>query len=102
MPEIVLLDIGSVTAVCLGLEKEANIPQAFLNNAVEVISSHKDSAVSTLPDSLETACLAAREEEMSKSTASTVHVFEDEDTQPKGDELEREKTGRVSLENEDV
>lgn len=94
-----LLDIGSVTALCLGLEKEGNIPEAFLNNAVEVVSCHKDSAVSRLPDSLEAACLAARKEEMSKSTVSTVCVFQDEATQPKGDELEREKTGRVSLEN---
>ncbi|KFV50229.1 hypothetical protein N328_11995, partial [Gavia stellata] len=100
MPEIVLSGTGSVTALCLGLEKEANSPQAFLNN--EVVSSHKDSAVSMLPDSSESACLEqSREEEMSESIASTVPVCQ-EDTQPKGDELERENIGEVSLDKEEV
>ncbi|KFQ80280.1 hypothetical protein N337_03623, partial [Phoenicopterus ruber ruber] len=103
MPEIVLSDTGSVTALCLGLEKEANTPQAFLNNEAEVVSSHKDSAVSMLPDSLESACLEqSKEEEMSESIASTVPVCQEEDTQPKGDELEREKIGGVSLDKEEV
>ncbi|XP_009276529.1 PREDICTED: A-kinase anchor protein 1, mitochondrial isoform X1 [Aptenodytes forsteri] len=97
MPEIVA---GSVTALCLGLEKEDKTPQAFLN--IEVVSSHKDSAVSMLPDSLESACLEqSREEDMSESIASTVPVCQ-EDTQPKGDELEREKIGGVSLDKEEV
>ncbi|XP_050765001.1 A-kinase anchor protein 1, mitochondrial [Gymnogyps californianus] len=103
MSEIVLSDTGSVTALCLGLEKEANTPQAFLNNEVEVVSSHKDSAVSVLPDTLESACLEqSREEEMSESIANTVPVCQEEDTQPKGDELEREKTGGVSLDKEEA
>ncbi|KFV89792.1 hypothetical protein N327_12328, partial [Fulmarus glacialis] len=103
MPEIVLLDTGSVTALCLGLEKEANTPEAFLNNRDEVISSHRDPAVSMLPDSLESACLEqSRKEEMSESIASTVPVCQEEDTQPKGDELEREKIGGVSLDKEEV
>lgn len=103
MPETVLSDTGPVTALCLGLEKEANTPEASLNNEVEVVSSHKDSAASMLPDSLESACLErSREEEMSESIASTVPVCQEEDTQPKGDELEREKTGGVSLDKEEV
>ncbi|XP_075024418.1 A-kinase anchor protein 1, mitochondrial [Calonectris borealis] len=103
MPETVLSDTSSVTALCLGLEKEANTPEAFLNNRDEVVSSHKDSAVSMLPDSLESACLEqSREEEMSESIASTVPVCQEEDTQPKGDELEREKIGGVSLDKEEV
>ncbi|KAM6048327.1 A-kinase anchor protein 1, mitochondrial isoform 1-T2 [Theristicus caerulescens] len=103
MPEIVLSDTGSVTALCLGLEKEANTPRAFLNNEVEVVSSHKDPAVSMLPDSLECACLEqSREEETSESIASTVPVCQEEDTLPKGDELEREKIGGVSLDKEEV
>ncbi|KAM6192474.1 A-kinase anchor protein 1, mitochondrial [Sarcoramphus papa] len=103
MSEIVLSDTGSVTALCLGLEKEANTPQAFLNNEVEVVSSHKDSAVSMLPDSLESACLEqSREEEMSESIANSVPVCQEEDTQPKGDELEREKTGGESLDKEEA
>ncbi|XP_009879754.1 PREDICTED: A-kinase anchor protein 1, mitochondrial [Charadrius vociferus] len=103
MPETVLSDTGPVTALCLGLEKEANTPEAFLNNEVEVVSNHKDSAASMLPDSLESACLEqSREEEMSESIASTVPVCQEEDTQPKGDELEREKTGGVSLDKEEV
>ncbi|KFW63508.1 hypothetical protein AS28_09413, partial [Pygoscelis adeliae] len=97
MPEMVA---GSVTALCLGLEKEDKTPQAFLN--IEVVSSHKDSAVSMLPDSLESACLEqSREEDMSESIASTVPVCQ-EDTQPKGDELEREKIGGASLDKEEV
>ncbi|NXS45906.1 AKAP1 protein, partial [Balaeniceps rex] len=103
MPEIVLSDTGSVTGLCLGLEKEANAPQAFLNDEVEVVSSHKDSAVTVLPDSLESACLEqSREEEMSESIASTLPVCQQEDTQPKGDELEREKIKGVSLDKEEV
>ncbi|XP_065503138.1 A-kinase anchor protein 1, mitochondrial [Caloenas nicobarica] len=101
MPEIVLSDTGSVTALCLGLEKEAHTPQAFLSN--EVVSSHKDSAASVLPASLESACLEqSREEEMSEAIARTVPVCQEEGTQPKGDELEREKIGRVSLDKEEV
>ncbi|NXF64717.1 AKAP1 protein, partial [Ciccaba nigrolineata] len=100
--EIVLSDTGSVTALCLGLEKEANTSQVFLNNEVEVVSSHKDSAVSVLPDSLESACLEqSREKEAAESIASTVPVCQ-EDSQPEGDELEREEIGGVSLDKEEV
>nr|XP_009931304.1 PREDICTED: LOW QUALITY PROTEIN: A-kinase anchor protein 1, mitochondrial [Opisthocomus hoazin] len=96
MPETVLSDPGSVTALCLGWEKEASTPQAFLNSETEVVSSHKDSAVSVLPDSLEPACLEpSREEEMSEPIASTVPVCQEEDAQPKEDELEREKAASV-------
>ncbi|KFP09070.1 hypothetical protein Z169_01232, partial [Egretta garzetta] len=103
VPEILLSDAGSVTAHGLGLEKEANTPPAFLNNEGEAVSSHKDSAASTLPDSLDSACLEqSREEEISESIASTVPVCQREDTQPKGDELEREKIGGVSLDKEEV
>ncbi|NXF50770.1 AKAP1 protein, partial [Oceanites oceanicus] len=103
MPEIVLSDTASVTALCLGLEKEANTPEAFLSNEIEVVSSHKDSSASTLPDSLESACLEqSREEEMSESIAGTVPVCQEEDTQPKGAEWEREKIGGVSLDKEEV
>ncbi|XP_010171801.1 A-kinase anchor protein 1, mitochondrial [Antrostomus carolinensis] len=102
MPQMVLSDPGAVTAFCLGLEKEANTPQAFLNNEFEIVSSHKDSAVSVLPVSLESACLEqSREEDTSESIASTVPVCQ-EDSQPKGDELEREKIGEVSLDKEGV
>ncbi|XP_010179998.1 PREDICTED: A-kinase anchor protein 1, mitochondrial-like, partial [Mesitornis unicolor] len=102
-PETVLSDASSVTAHCLGLDREANTPQVFLNNEVEVLSSHKGSAISVLPDSLESARLEqSREEEMSNSIASTVPVCQEEDTQPKGDELEREKTEGVSLDKEEV
>ncbi|XP_065709059.1 A-kinase anchor protein 1, mitochondrial [Patagioenas fasciata] len=101
MPEAVLSDTGSVTALCLGSEKEANTPQAFLSN--EVVSSHKDSAVNMLPARLEPACLEqAREEEVSEATARTVPVCQEEGTQPKGDGLERGKMGRVSLDKEEV
>ncbi|XP_010158352.1 PREDICTED: A-kinase anchor protein 1, mitochondrial, partial [Eurypyga helias] len=100
MPEVVLSNTGSVTALCLGLEKEANAPQAFLSN--EVVSRHKDSAVSVSPDSLESACLEqSREEAMSESIASTVPVCQ-EDSQPKGDELEGEKIGGVCLDKEEI
>ncbi|NXI53013.1 AKAP1 protein, partial [Chloroceryle aenea] len=100
MPEIVLSSAGSVTALCLGLEKEANTPQACLSN--EVVSSHKNSAVSMLPDSLESASLEkSREEEMSESFVSTVPVCQEEDSWLK-EELEREKIGGVSLEKEEV
>ncbi|KFU86222.1 hypothetical protein M959_13448, partial [Chaetura pelagica] len=103
VPEIVLSDTGSVTAPRLGLEKEANTPQAFLSNEVEVVSSHKDSAVNMLPDSLGSACLEqSRKEEMSESTARTVPVCQKKDTQPKGHELERDKVGGVSLDKEEV
>ncbi|XP_008927703.2 A-kinase anchor protein 1, mitochondrial [Manacus vitellinus] len=99
MPEIVQSDTGSVTAHCLGLEKETNAPQAFVSKEAEVVSSHEDSAVKMLPGSLEPACLKqSRDEEMPESIAS-VPVGR-EDTQPKGDELEREKIGGVSLDKE--
>ncbi|NXK54695.1 AKAP1 protein, partial [Chauna torquata] len=102
MPEIVLSDTGCVTALHLGLEKEANTPQAFLNNEVEVVSSHKDSAIRMLLDSSESACSEqSREEKMSEPSDSTVPVCQ-EDTQPKGDELERERIGGVSLDKEEV
>ncbi|XP_055652391.1 A-kinase anchor protein 1, mitochondrial [Falco peregrinus] len=101
VPEIVLSDIGSVPALCLGLGKEADTPQAFLID--EVVSSHKDPAVSTLQDSLESTCLEQpREEEMCKSIASTVPVCQEESTHPKGDALEREKIGGASLDKEEV
>uniref|UniRef100_A0A8C0BCQ6 Uncharacterized protein n=1 Tax=Buteo japonicus TaxID=224669 RepID=A0A8C0BCQ6_9AVES len=103
MSEMVLSDAGSVTALCLGLEREADTPQAFLNNEAEVVSGHKDSAVSVLPDSLESACLEqSREEEMPEAIAYTVPVCQEEDAEPNGDELEREKIGGVSLDKEDV
>ncbi|XP_041882396.1 A-kinase anchor protein 1, mitochondrial [Corvus kubaryi] len=99
MPGIVQSDTGSMTAHCLGLEKEANAPQAFLNEA-EVVSGHEDSAVSVLPGSLESACpKQSREEEMSESITGTVPVCQ-KDTQPKGNESEREKIGGVSLDKE--
>ncbi|XP_027739619.1 A-kinase anchor protein 1, mitochondrial [Empidonax traillii] len=99
MPGIVQLDPGSVTACCLGLEKETNAPQAFVSKEAEVVSSREDSAVKMLPGSLEPACLKqSREEEMPESIAS-VPVCP-EDTQPKGDELEGEKMGGVSLDKE--
>ncbi|XP_066189682.1 A-kinase anchor protein 1, mitochondrial [Sylvia atricapilla] len=99
MPGIVQSDTGSVAACCLGLEKEANAPQALLNEA-EVVSGHEDSAVSVLPGSLESACpKQCRDEEMSQSIPDTVPVCQ-KDTQPKGDELEREKIEGVSLEKE--
>ncbi|XP_054503041.2 A-kinase anchor protein 1, mitochondrial [Agelaius phoeniceus] len=98
MPGIVQSDTGSVTACCLGLEKEASAPQAFLNEAE--VSGHEDSAVSVLPGSLESSCpKQSREEEMSESIVGTVPVCQ-KDTQPKGDELEREKIGGVSLDKE--
>ncbi|XP_053941158.1 A-kinase anchor protein 1, mitochondrial [Cuculus canorus] len=100
MPEMVLSGTGSVTAVSLGLEKKAHAPQAFLDN--EVVSSHKDSAVSTLPDSLESVCLEQTRDEKSESIAGTVPVCHEEDTQPKGDELEREKIGGLCLDKEEV
>ncbi|XP_038014040.1 A-kinase anchor protein 1, mitochondrial [Motacilla alba alba] len=99
VPGIVQSDTGSVTACCLGLETEASAPEAVLNEA-EVVSGHEDSAVSVLPGSLESTCpKQSREEEMSKSIASTIPVCQ-KDTQPKGDELEREKIGGVSLDKE--
>ncbi|KFO80962.1 hypothetical protein N303_14603, partial [Cuculus canorus] len=100
MPEMVLSGTGSVTAVSLGLEKKAHAPQAFLDN--EVVPSHKDSAVSTLPDSLESVCLEQTRDEKSESIAGTVPVCHEEDTQPKGDELEREKIGGLCLDKEEV
>ncbi|XP_053851732.1 A-kinase anchor protein 1, mitochondrial [Vidua macroura] len=99
MPGTVQSDTGSVTACCLGLEKEASAPQAFLNEA-EVVSGHEGSAVSVLPGSLESTCpKQSREEEMSKPISGTIPVCQ-KDTQPKGDELEREKIGGVSLDKE--
>nr|XP_010309310.1 PREDICTED: uncharacterized protein LOC104642133 [Balearica regulorum gibbericeps] len=87
IPEIVPSNTGCVTALSLGMEKEDNIPRAFLNNEAEVLSGHRDSAVTMSPDSLESACLEqSREEDMSESIASTVPVCQEEDTQPKGNE----------------
>ncbi|NXC37780.1 AKAP1 protein, partial [Penelope pileata] len=101
MPEMALSDTGCVTALRVGLEKEANAPQAFLTN--EVVLSHQDSAVRMLPDSLESACLEqSREEKMSESTDSSVPVCQEENTQAKGDKLERERIGAVSLDKEEV
>ncbi|XP_059721675.1 A-kinase anchor protein 1, mitochondrial [Haemorhous mexicanus] len=98
MPRIVQSDTGSVTACCLGLEKEAGTPQASLSEAE--VSGHKDSAVSVLPGSLESTCpKQSREEEMSESITGTVPVCQ-KDTQPKGEELEREKIGGVNLDKE--
>ncbi|KFO92975.1 hypothetical protein N320_05368, partial [Buceros rhinoceros silvestris] len=103
MPETVLSNTGSVTDCCLGLEKAANTPQAFLSNEVEVVPGHKNSAVSMLENSLESACLErSREEEMFESMASAVPVCPEKDTQPKGDELKRDKIGGVSLDKEEV
>ncbi|KAM9272443.1 A-kinase anchor protein 1, mitochondrial [Morus bassanus] len=102
MPELVLSDTDSERAVCLGLEKGANTSQAFLNN--EVVSSHNDSAVSMLLDNLESACSEqSKEGELSESIASTTPVCQEEDdTQPQGDELEREKIAGVNLDKEEV
>ncbi|KAM9258635.1 uncharacterized protein RDI95_015114 [Morus bassanus] len=104
MPELVLSDADSERAVCLGLEKGANTPQAFLNNEVEVVSSHSDSAVSMLLGNLESACSEqSKEEELSESIASTTPVCQEEDdTQPQGDEFEREKMAGVNLDKEEV
>ncbi|KAM9258899.1 A-kinase anchor protein 1, mitochondrial-like [Morus bassanus] len=104
MPELVLSDADSERAVCLGLEKGANTPQAFLNNEVEVVSSHSDSAVSMLLGNLESACSEqSQEEELSESIASTTPVCQEEDdTQPQGDEFEREKMAGVNLDKEEV
>ncbi|KAM6402964.1 A-kinase anchor protein 1, mitochondrial-like [Rhynochetos jubatus] len=102
MAEVVLPNTSSVTALCLGLEKEADAPQAFLSNEAEVVSSHKDSAVNALPDSLEPGCLEqSREEVTFDSTASTVPVCQ-EDSQPKGDESEGEQIAGVSLDKEEM
>ncbi|XP_042685885.1 A-kinase anchor protein 1, mitochondrial [Centrocercus urophasianus] len=101
MPEIALSDTGCVTALHLGLEKEADTPQAILSN--EVVSSHQDSAVRMLSDSLESACLEqSREEKISESNDSTVPVCQGEDTHAKGNELERERIRGVSLDKEEV
>ncbi|CAN8197513.1 unnamed protein product [Coccothraustes coccothraustes] len=98
MPGIVQSDTGSVTAGCLGLEKEASTPQASLSEAE--VSGHEDSAVSVLAGSLESTCpKQSREEEMSESITGTVPVCQ-KDTHPKGDALEREKIGGVSLDKE--
>ncbi|XP_062448379.1 A-kinase anchor protein 1, mitochondrial [Rhea pennata] len=103
MPETVLSDTGSVTALQLGLEKEASSPLAFPNNE-EAVAGHKDSVVGMLSDScMKSACLEqSREEEMSESIDSTIPVCQEEDTQPKEDELERERIGGVSLDKEEV
>ncbi|KAM9258622.1 uncharacterized protein RDI95_015134 [Morus bassanus] len=104
MPELVLSDADSERAVCLGLEKGANTPQAFLNNEVEVVSSHSDSAVSMLLGNLESACSEqSKEEELSESIASSTPVCQEEDdTQPQGDGFEREKMAGVTLDKEEV
>uniref|UniRef100_A0A803Y7P7 A-kinase anchoring protein 1 n=1 Tax=Meleagris gallopavo TaxID=9103 RepID=A0A803Y7P7_MELGA len=101
MPEIALSDTGCVTALHLGLEKEADTPQALLIN--EVVLSHQDSAVRMLSDSLESACLEqSREEKIPESNESTVPVCQGEDTHAKGNELERERIRGVSLDKEEV
>ncbi|KFV75786.1 hypothetical protein N307_12387, partial [Dryobates pubescens] len=97
MPEMMLSTPGSVTALCLGLGKEASAPQAFLSSKAEALSGHKDSAASLLPESSE----QSGEEKMSKSVAGTAPVCLEE-TQPKGEELEREKPGGVRLGKEEV
>ncbi|NXD14776.1 AKAP1 protein, partial [Nothocercus nigrocapillus] len=101
MPETVLADTGSVTALQLGLEKEASTPLAFHSNEVEAVASHRDSIVGMLSHScMKSACLEhSREEEMSESIDSSVALCQ-EDTQPKGDELERERIEGVSLDKE--
>ncbi|KAJ7420195.1 A-kinase anchor protein 1 [Pitangus sulphuratus] len=99
MPGVVQSDAGSVTACCLGLEKETNAPQAFVSKEAEVVSSHEDSAVKMLPGSLEPACLKQSGEEEMPESIARVPVCP-EDTQPKGDELEGEKIGGVSLDKE--
>ncbi|NWJ09594.1 AKAP1 protein, partial [Crypturellus undulatus] len=101
MPETVLADTGSVTALCLGLEKEASTPLAFHGNEVEAGASHRDSIVGMLSGScMKSACLEqSREEEMSESIDSSVPTCQ-EDTEPKGDELERERIEGVSLDKE--
>ncbi|XP_066057968.1 A-kinase anchor protein 1, mitochondrial [Chamaea fasciata] len=99
MPGVVQSDTGSVAACCLGSETEANAPLAFLYKA-EVVSGHEDSAASVLPGSLDSACpKQSGEEEMSESIPDTTPVSQ-KDTQPEGDELEREKIEGVSLEKE--
>ncbi|NXX23106.1 AKAP1 protein, partial [Podargus strigoides] len=103
MPGTGLSDTDFVTALCLGSEKEDNTPEAFLCNEAEVVSNHMDSAVSMLPDGLESACLEkSKEEKMSASVASPVPVCREEVTQPKGGELEREKIRGVSLDKEET
>uniref|UniRef100_A0A8C5X273 A-kinase anchoring protein 1 n=1 Tax=Malurus cyaneus samueli TaxID=2593467 RepID=A0A8C5X273_9PASS len=99
MPGIAQSDAGSVTARCLGLEKEADAPRDLLNET-EVVSGHEDSAVSVLPGSSEPACpKQSREEEMSETIVGTVPVCQ-KGAQPKGDESEREKIGGGSLDKE--
>ncbi|XP_065588151.1 A-kinase anchor protein 1, mitochondrial [Cyrtonyx montezumae] len=101
MPEIALSDTGCVTALHLGLEKEANTPQALLTN--EVVLSHQDSAARMLSDSLESACLEqSKEEKISESNDSTVPVCQEEDTHAEGNELEGERIRGVSLDKEEV
>lgn len=101
MPEIALSDTGCMTALHLGLEKEADAPQALLTN--EVVLSHQDSAVRVLSGSLESACLEqSREEKIPESNDSTVPVCQGEDTHAKGNELERERIRGVSLDKEEV
>ncbi|NWX85547.1 AKAP1 protein, partial [Nothoprocta pentlandii] len=99
MPETVLADPGSVTALHLGLEKEASTPLTFHSNEVEAVASHRDSVVGMLSDScMKSACLEqSREEEMSESIDSSVPVCQ-EDTQPKGDE----RIEGVGLDKEEV
>ncbi|XP_030318242.1 A-kinase anchor protein 1, mitochondrial [Calypte anna] len=92
---------GSVTSPCLELEKEAYSPQAFFSK--EVVSSHKDFAVSMVLDSLGSACLEqSRKEEVSELIAKAVPVCQEKETQPKGGELEGEEVRGVSLDKEEV
>ncbi|XP_009637200.1 A-kinase anchor protein 1, mitochondrial-like, partial [Egretta garzetta] len=102
LPRRLLLDTGSVTAHGLGLEKEAKTAAAFLSNEGEVVSGRKDSGVSVLPENLDSACLEQSREEEISEIAITSPVCQGEDTQPKGDDLERERVGGGSLDEEEV
>ncbi|XP_068011032.1 A-kinase anchor protein 1, mitochondrial [Melanerpes formicivorus] len=97
MPEMMLSNPGSVTALCLGLGKEGNAPQAFLSSKAEAVPGHEDSAASLLAESSE----RPGEEQMSESVAGTVPACLEE-AQPKGEEVEREKPGGVSLDKAGV
>ncbi|KAM6325299.1 LOW QUALITY PROTEIN: uncharacterized protein O3Q21_004950 [Podargus strigoides] len=89
---------GSVTALCLGLEKEANTPQACLNNEVEVVSSHKYSAVSMLLDSLESACLEqCREEEMTDVCPLSLSISATQDMSAEQSSVPSEKPPTLKL-----
>ncbi|KAM8797189.1 A-kinase anchor protein 1, mitochondrial [Eudromia elegans] len=100
MPETVLADTGSVTALHLGLEKEATTAPAFCSNETEAVAS-QDSVAGMLSDSyMKSACSEqSREEEISELIDSSAPACQ-EDTQPKGDELERERIGGMSLDKE--